>query len=74
MDLKGQQPGFEIKQVNIVINSLGGYSKGLRENMRSIVREERGKQQAISALQDYIKFHARTISDHERRTMCLCFL
>ena len=28
MELKGQQPGFEIKQVNIVINSLGGYSKG----------------------------------------------
>ena len=44
MKLKGQRPGFEIKQVNIVINSLGGYSKGLRENMRSIVAEERGKQ------------------------------
>lgn len=43
MELKGQQPGFEIKQVNIVINSLGGYSKGLRDNMRSIVAEERGK-------------------------------
>lgn len=43
MELKGQQPGFEIKQVNIVINFLGGYSKGLKDNMRSIVAEERGK-------------------------------
>ena len=43
MELKGQQPGFEIKQVNIVINSLGGYSKGLWDNMRSIVAEEWGK-------------------------------
>lgn len=43
MELKGQQPGFETKQVNIVINFLGGYSKGLKDNMRSIVAEERGK-------------------------------
>lgn len=42
-ELKGQQPGFEIKQVNIVINSVRGYSKGLRDNIRSIVAEERGK-------------------------------
>ena len=28
MELKGQQPGFEIKQVNIVINSLS-IQKGL---------------------------------------------
>ena len=43
MKLKTQHPGFEIKQVNILTVILGGYSKGLRDNMRSLVREERGK-------------------------------
>ena len=43
MKLKTQHPGFEIKQVNILTDILGGYSKGLRDNMRSLIREERGK-------------------------------
>ena len=46
MELKRQHPGFEIIYCNnIVIDVLGGYSKGLRENiMRSVVVKERGKQ------------------------------
>ena len=35
MELKIQHPGFEIIYCNnIVIDVLGGYSKGLRDNMR----------------------------------------
>ena len=47
MELKRQHPGFEIIIIycnNIVIDVLGGYSKGLRDNMTSVVVEERGKQ------------------------------
>ena len=46
MELKRQHPGFEIIYCNnIVIDVLGGYLKGLRDNiMRSVVVKEKGKQ------------------------------
>lgn len=39
---KRQHPGFGIKQINFVIDILGGHSKGIRDNRRSLVGEESG--------------------------------
>ena len=45
MALGGKSPaeGFGINQVNIVIDVLGGYSKGLRDNVKSLIGEEKCK-------------------------------
>ena len=61
MELKRQHPGLEIKQVNIVIDVLGGYSKGLRDNMRSLVVEGRGRHM-LRKMQNPV---LTSISDHK---------
>ena len=41
LELKRQHPGFKIPQFDIVMNSLGGYSKSLKEEVKAILGSDR---------------------------------
>ena len=41
LELKRQYPGFMIRQFNIVIDALGGYSKSLKEEVKALVGSDR---------------------------------
>ena len=40
-ELKRQHPGFKIQQFNIVIDALGGYSRILKEEIKTLVGSDR---------------------------------
>ena len=42
--LKRQFPGYQVKQFNIVMDVLGGYSEELESTIRSLVGVKRGKE------------------------------
>ena len=41
LELKRQQPGYKIRQFNIVIDALGGYSRSLKEKVKTLVGLDR---------------------------------
>ena len=43
-ELKQQYPGYEIKQVNIIIDVLGGYSKEVSTGIKGLLGRERSKE------------------------------
>ena len=71
MELKRQYPGFEIIIYcnNVVMDIWGGYSKGLRDNMRSVV-VERGKQM-LRRMQKAV-LHVTSSLNNERSFKILC--
>ena len=69
MELKRQHPGFEIIYCNNIV-CLGGYSKGLRDNMRSVVVEERGKQ--MLRRMQRAALHVTSSLNNERSFKILC--
>ena len=44
LELKRQFPGYQVKQFNIVMDVLGGYSEKLESTIRSLVGVKRGKE------------------------------
>ena len=44
LELKRQYPGFNIKQNNIIIDVLGGYSKEIKKSVRELVGSDRSKE------------------------------
>ena len=41
LELKRQHPGFKIRQFNIVIDALGGYSRSLKEEVKTLMGSDR---------------------------------
>ena len=41
LELKRQHPGYKIRQFNIVIHALGGYSRSLKEGVKMLVGSDR---------------------------------
>ena len=41
LEVKRQHPGFKIGQFNIVIDALGGYSRSLKEKVKTLVGSDR---------------------------------
>jgi len=41
LELKRQHPGFKIRQSNIIIDALGGYSRNLKEEVKTLVGSDR---------------------------------
>ena len=41
LELKRQHPGYKIRQFNIVIDALGGYSRNLKEEVKTLVSSDR---------------------------------
>ena len=70
MELKRQHPGFEIIYCNNIVYVWGGYSKGLRDNMRSVVVEERGKQ--MLRRMQRAALHVTSSLNNERSFKILC--
>ena len=44
LELKRQFPGYQVKQFNIIMDMLGGYSKELESTIRSLVGVSRGRE------------------------------
>ena len=44
LELKRQFPGYQVKQFNIIMDVLGGYSEELESTIRSLVGVKRGKE------------------------------
>ena len=44
LELKRQFPGYQVKQFNIIMDVLGGYSKELESTIRSLVGVPRGRE------------------------------
>ena len=45
------EEGYEVDQITIVIDSLGGYSKSLHENIRKVVAESKVVERTINKMQ-----------------------
>lgn len=43
-EFKRQYPGFEIRQVNLIVDVLGGYSKNVGRSARELLGAKRGRE------------------------------
>ena len=43
-EMKGRYPGYVVKQINIIIDVLGGYSPEVRNKMKELFGEKRARE------------------------------
>ena len=53
-NLKINNPEFEIDQITLIIDVLGGYSKDLEQNIGKIIKDKNEKEQIIFKMQKSI--------------------
>ena len=64
MELKRQFPGYQVKQVNIVMDVLGGYSKELESTIRSLIGVSRGREVSLLKMQKVVLSQSLNTARH----------
>ena len=63
LELKRQFPGYQVKQFNIIMDALGGYSKELESRIRSLVGVPRGRE-VLLKMQKVVLSQSLNIARH----------
>ena len=61
LELERQYPGFKNQQFNTVIDALGGYSKSLKEEVKTLVGSDRYRE-VLSRMQKAVLSHTLHIA------------
>ena len=61
LELKRQHPGFKIRQFNIVIDALGGYSRILKEEIKTLMGSDRCRE-VLRRMQKAVLSHTLRIA------------
>ena len=56
LELKRQHPGYKIRQFNIVIDAFGGYSRSLKDEVKTLVGSDR-YQEVLRRMQKAVLSH-----------------